>query len=185
MSALLLTVLLAADSGASLQERVTHRAGRLELAPSIAVSVNDPFFTRLGGTLRAAFHVTETFAVALRGGGFAAIPTDDLAVARRELGSVQRPLNAWLAMADVEWAPIYGKAAIEDAIIHFDVVAIAGLGVALARPAFDVGGAARVTLRQAVSLNVSLIDTAYVEPAGLQHALMLSLGLSVLLPLRS
>lgn len=187
MSALVIALLLAAepDAGASLQQRVAHRAHRFELAPSLAVSVNDPFFTRLGGALRAAFHLSETFTVAVRGAYFAAVPTDDVVVARSQLGAVQRPLATWLAMADAEWAPMYGKFVAADSIVHFDVFAVAGLGVAVGQPAFDLGGGVRLSLRDALSFNVALIDTAYLERAALVHALMLSAGFAVLLPFTS
>jgi outer membrane beta-barrel protein len=179
LTATLVLSTVAAAETVSIQQRPVFRRERIELSPSFGVSVSDPFYTRLGGSLRAAYWLAETLAVGVRGTFLSPLPGDDSKV-------VPAPRVHGVASADVEWAPFYGKLALWDSILYFDGYVLGGLGAAVAsdaRLAFELGGGVRVIVREAVALRLELVDFSYLESAALQNVVTVQAGLSVLLPL--
>ena len=113
-------------------------------------------------------------------------------------------------LGTVEWSPIYGKATIFNSIIHFDGFILGGLGAMWtdtsstplnsANPsqgsrgpaiAGELGIGLRFMTTDWLSVNLALIDTAYVDqPAGtnkgsIQNILAINAGISVFFPFRS
>jgi outer membrane beta-barrel protein len=190
------------DRVKSVQRKVYLKAGRFELAPFISVSVNDPFYTKWGESLRASYYLSDTLGIGIRGSRYDVLRTDDARVAKRTFQSRIFYSNPqWSALADVEWSPIYGKATIFNSIIHFDAYLLGGVGVvrtetsALAghgpNPAVDLGAGVRFMVLDYLAVSGTLINTTYVDqPAGTtqgttQNVMTLNTGISIFFPFHS
>jgi outer membrane beta-barrel protein len=140
------------DATGPLRERIRPvsgklftKAGRFELSPSASVSFRDAFFTKyvFGGAL--AFHLSDAFAVSLRGGyalntvsgaGQKCVvdpaegPVGCRAPTFAELDGLGEGQILLLGGADLQWAPIYGKLGLlAESFAHFDLYAIGGVSV--------------------------------------------------------
>jgi outer membrane beta-barrel protein len=188
------------DRVKSVQKKLYLKRYRFELAPYFMVSLNDPFNTKIGGALRAAFHLSDTLALSARGSLMKVTATEDLRVAKKVFNSqVYRSIPIWWVMGDFEWSPFYGKVAFMNTIIHVDGFITAGAGAVSTettaktgfKPAFDIGGGLRFVVRDWVAVNAALINTTYVEaPSGTTHdatqnALMVMVGMSIFIPFKS
>ena len=127
-------------------------------------------------------------------------PNDDVRTAKRNFQSrIFFSVPQWSTMGDLEWSPLYGKVAIFNSILHVDAYILGGAGVVHTEtsaqrglnPAVDLGLGMRFVVKDFVAVNVSLINTTYVDqPAGTtkgatQNLMMLGAGLSVFLPFQS
>jgi outer membrane beta-barrel protein len=113
-----------------------RKAGRLELTPLAQLSVNDAFFTKYFGGLKATYHLTEFWSV---GGSFAAGATAKTGSAvvcpanqgcqpasATELYQVPGRLRS-VAGLEVAWAPVYGKLnVLAEKVAHFDLSLVLG-----------------------------------------------------------
>ncbi len=193
------------DRVKSVQRKLYLKRGRFELAPAFSVNVNDAYYTKIGGQLRAAFYPADTLALAVRFGLIQTLPTDDVRTAKRNLSSrIFSSVPIWDAMADLEWSPLYGKVAIFNSILHFDGYVVGGGGVVFTetttanddtrnkvKPGFDLGIGLRFVTTDWLAVNVSLVNTSYVDTptgtnkAALQNMMMINLGVSIFFPLKS
>ena len=199
------------DRVKSIQRKVFLKTHRFELLPTIFVSVNDPYYSKWGGSLRGSFFLSDTLAIAVHASVFDLLPTDDVRLAKANFQSrIFFSVPKWSVLGAVEWSPIYGKATIFNSIIHFDGFILAGLGALWSDTSStpldskDPGGPKRgpniagefgIGLRfmttDWLSVNIALIDTAYVDqPAGtnkgaVQNVLALNAGFSLFFPFRS
>ncbi len=182
------------DRVRSVQRKELYKRGRLSITPQGSVSINDPFFTKAGGSLALAYHLTDAVGVGLRGGLLRALPAQDLQTARANVETaILADPPAWLAMAELEWSPLYGKLALGDSIHHFDGYLFAGGGVVATRTrnmAFEAGLGFRFGATSWLALNLSLQQTLYSSaPAGgtvaiLQSLVSVNAGLTLFLPFR-
>lgn len=199
------------DRVKSIQRKVFLKTHRFELLPTIFVSVNDPYYSKWGGALRGSFFLSDTLAVAVHASVYDLLPTDDVRTAKANFQSrIFYSVPKWSVLGAVEWSPIYGKATIFNSIIHFDGFIIAGLGALWSDTsstpldsknpggptrgphiAGEFGIGLRFMTTDWLSVNIALIDTAYVDqPAGtnkgaVQNILALNAGISVFFPFRS
>ncbi|MBK7861703.1 MAG: outer membrane beta-barrel domain-containing protein [Archangiaceae bacterium] len=188
------------DRVKSVQKKLYLKRYRFELAPYFMVSLNDPYYTKIGGAVRAAFHLSDTLALSARGSIMKVLSTEDVRVAKKVFNSqVYRSVPIWSVMGDFEWSPFYGKVAFGNTIVHLDGFVIAGGGAVATettpksgfKPAFDIGGGLRFVARDWVAVNASLINTTYVDnPAGTTHGatqnmLMMMVGMSIFIPFKS
>lgn len=180
------------DRVKSVQRKLYTKRGRFELAPAFVINVNDAYYTKLGGAIRAAFYPHDSLAISARFSLMQTTPTDDVKTAKRNLFSrIFFSVPIWSVMGDLEWSPLYGKVAFFNSILHLDGYLIGGGGVvytetsavalpgaapqadgtpAAARgvnPAFDLGIGLRFVVKDFIAVNVALINTAYVDtPTG-------------------
>ncbi|MEW5741070.1 MAG: outer membrane beta-barrel domain-containing protein [Myxococcota bacterium] len=193
------------DRVKSVQRKLYMKRGRFELAPYFAINVNDPFYTKLGGAIRAAFYPHDTLAVSVRFTLLNTLPTEDVRTAKRNFNSrIFYSVPFWTAMGDVEWSPIYGKVAIFNSILHFDGYLVGGAGIVFTettpaddplrsgvKPAFDMGVGFRFVTKDWLAVNVALINTAYVDvPTGsakgsTQNIMLVHAGVSIFFPFKS
>lgn len=199
------------DRVKSVQRKLYVKRGRFELAPSIAININDPYYTKFGGSIRAAFHFADNLAVSARFTLMQTLPTDDVIVAKKNLqAQIFYSVPYWSAMADFEWSPFYGKVSFLNSILHLDAYVVAGGGVVYAqtsaarldngspdpsrsglKPAFDLGLGLRFVAKDFLAVNVALVNTTYVDvPIGTpkavtQNMMMLMAGVSIFLPFKS
>lgn len=190
------------DRVKSVQRKVYLKKNRFELAPSITLSVNDPYYTKLGTSVRGAYYLADTLALAVRGSLMQVLPTDDVRIAKATFQSrIFYSVPQWSVMGDVEWSPLYGKVAFLNDILHFDAYLLGGLGVvntesSTARnagflPAADLGLGMRFVARDFIAVNVALINTSYVDipsftsKGATQNLMTLNAGISIFFPLKS
>ena len=192
----------AEDRVKSVQRKVYLKKHRFELAPYVAVSLNDAYYSKFGLALRGAYYLSDTLALSARFTSMQVIATSDAPIAKSTFQSRIFPsYPEWSLMGDAEWSPIYGKISIFNSILHIDAYIVGGLGVVRTQtsaapgrgpnPAGDLGFGMRFVARDWLAVNVALIDTAYFDtPAGttkgeLQNMLMLNAGLSLFFPFKS
>lgn len=188
------------DRVKSVQRKVYLKNNRFELTPMVSVSVNDAYYWKLGGTLKAAYFLADTLAVAARGSLMQVVPSDEVSAAKRVHQSrIFHSVPQWSAMGDVEWSPLYGKVAFLNSILHFDGYLLGGVGVMKTetsatrglKPAVDLGVGMRFVAKDYLAVNVALINTTYVDqPLGTtkgatQNLMTLNAGISLFLPLQS
>lgn len=197
------------DRVKSVQRKVYLKRGRFELTPMFQVSVNDPYYFKLGGSLRLGYYLADTLAISVRGSLYSVQADDSARVARRIFASqLYYSVPQWSAMADVEWSPVYGKVAFMNDILHFDAYLLGGLGVVNTKtsstivdtvtnarrgpsPGADIGIGARFVARDFLAVNIALINTTYVDqPIGttkgaIQNLMTLNAGVSIFLPFTS
>lgn len=190
------------DRVKSVQRKVYRKKGRFELTPLVSVSVNDPFYSKVGASLRGAWYLADTLAIAGRASVMQVVPSDDVRTAKRTFNSkIYNSVPEWSAMGDVEWSPLYGKVAFLNSILHFDGYLLAGAGVVRTEtsslpdrglnPAADLGLGMRFVAKDYLAVNVALINTSYVDqPLGsskgaIQNMMTLNAGISLFLPFSS
>jgi outer membrane beta-barrel protein len=195
----------------SIQKKVFLKAHRFELAPSIFVSVNDPYYSKWGIGLRGTYFLADTLGIAVHGSWYQLVTTDNVNIAKANFQSrIYYSVPQWSLLGDVEWSPIYGKASIFNSIFHFDFYLLAGLGAVWtetsATPvdslqpngpkrgpsmAGEIGIGMRFIVLDWLSINVALIDTSYVDtPAGtslgaIQNLFTINAGVSFFFPFKS
>jgi outer membrane beta-barrel protein len=201
----------ASDRVKSVQRKLYIKRGRFELAPSFVINVNDPYYTKVGASLRAAFYPADSFAIALRGTYLATLPSDDVRIAKISLQSrIFFSVPVFSVMADFEWSPLYGKVAFFNSILHVDGYLIGGGGIVYTttsslnrdaslgasptpavNPAFDLGIGLRFVARDFLAINLALINTAYQDiPVGttkgsLQNLMTIQIGFALFVPFKS
>ena len=128
------------DGGApqkTLAERipsVTRRAfvkqGRLEVFPTVSLSLNDPFYDHVIGTLGISYHVLESLSIGVAGDYYESLASK-VPVTGKVGGfqlDVNRPLYA--GRLEAAWSPFYGKVSLfAENVLHFDFYVIAGGGM--------------------------------------------------------
>ena len=169
------------DRVKSVQRKVYLKKNRFELAPFITLSVNDPYYTKIGTAVRGAYYLADTLAVAARVSLMQVLPEDDVRIAQRTFQSrIFYSVPQWSAMGDVEWSPLYGKVAFLNSILHFDAYLLGGMGVVNTEVskldgrgpslAADLGVGLRFVAQDFLAVNVALVNTAYVDqPLGTEQ----------------
>lgn len=197
------------DRVKSVQRKVYLKKGRFELTPMFQISVNDPYYFKLAGSLRLGYYLADTLAISVRGSIFNVQADDSARVARKVFNSqLFYSVPQWSAMADLEWSPVYGKVAFMNDILHFDAYLLGGVGAVNTEasativntatgakrgvsPGADLGIGARFVARDFLAVNIALINTTYVDqPAGtskgaIQNLMTLNAGVSIFLPFTS
>lgn len=190
------------DRVKSVQRKVYLKKGRFEVTPLVTLSVNDPYYTKLGAAVRGAYYLADTLAVSGRFSAMQVLPEDDVRIAKRTFQSrIFYSVPQWSAMGDVEWSPLYGKVAFLNDILHFDAYLLGGMGVVNTQmskvdnrgPSFaaDLGAGLRFVARDYLAVNVALINTTYVDQplntskGATQNLMTLNAGISFFFPMKS
>jgi outer membrane beta-barrel protein len=175
------------DKVKAVQRKGFLKRGRFEVAPVLAVTVNDAFYQKFGGGLRLAYHLHDSFALALRGVTYrkpelssprswqpAPIRTDNAREGKIAFGGQLLSSQIYdQLMLDGVWSPVYGKVSFrEKHIVHFDLFLAAGFGLvwsATTEPprndpphlATDFGGGIRFYPKDWLALEAGLMATLY------------------------
>jgi outer membrane beta-barrel protein len=189
------------DKVKAVQRKGFLKRGRFEVAPIFALTVNDAFYQKIGGGLRLAYSLQDSFAVAVRGSYYTPLRTDNVLEGKIALSS--QLLTSQLygqAMLDGVWSPIYGKASfLSDSIVHFDVFLSAGFGAVWSatslaprsegpHPAAEVGGGVRFYPYEWMAFELGLLATFYPDqpvtsvPATIQKVFVANVGFSFFFP---
>jgi outer membrane beta-barrel protein len=190
------------DRVKAVQRKGFIKRGRFELAPTLALSVNDAFYQKLGGGLRLAYSLQDSFALAVRGTYYTPFRTD--AVREGKIAFYSQLLTSQLygqAMVDGVWSPVYGKASfLATSIVHFDVFLAAGFGAVWTatsqKPrnqgphlAAELGGGIRFYPKEWMAFELGMMATFYPDqpnpavPATVQTVFVANVGVSFFLPL--
>lgn len=190
------------DRVKSVQRKVYLKKNRFELAPFVTLSVNDPYYTKVGTAVRGAYYLADTLAIAARVSLMQVLPEDDVRIAKRTFQSrIFYSVPQWSAMGDVEWSPLYGKVAFLNSILHFDAYLLGGMGVVNTEVsrvdnrgpslAADLGIGLRFVALDFLAVNVALINTSYVDQplntskGATQNLMTINAGISIFFPLKS
>jgi len=179
----------------TIQPKTFMKLHRYEVGPSIGFVANDPFLNRyiFGGVFD--YHVTEIFAIEAQV-GYAPILGDGgcddpdwkpLSCQLLEKNSVSPDISRLTAHGSLglQFAPIYGKTAVGDKIIAFDIygtfgagftntvddlVALQAVGVEEAEltedqihPTTTIGGGARIAFSELMALRTEVKSMTYIE----------------------
>jgi outer membrane beta-barrel protein len=201
------------DRVKAVQRKGFLKRHRFELTPLFAATVNDAFYQKVGGGLRAAFNLGDTFAIAARG---ALYQSETLRLSPFRTDNVREGKVAFqsqllssqiyrLAMVDGIWSPVYGKVAwLDRTIVHFDLFLTAGFGAVWSATSFDsggrkglgphvaadLGGGIRFYPLEWMALEAGMMLTLYPDqpmetvPGTVQKVLAANLGVSFFFPWR-
>ncbi len=190
------------DRVKAVQRKGFLKRGRFEIAPILALSINDAFYQKVGGGLRLAYSLQDSFAIAARGSYYTPLRTDNVREGKQAFQS--QLLTSQLygqAMLDGVWSPVYGKASfLADAIVHFDLYLSAGFGLVWSatsepprnegpHPAAELGGGVRFYPREWMAFELGLMATFYPDqpilsvPATMQTVFVANVGVSFFFPM--
>jgi outer membrane beta-barrel protein len=185
----------------AVQRKGFLKRGRFEVAPILSLSLNDAFYQKIGGGLRLAYSLQDSFAVAVRGSYYTPFRTDN--VLEGKIGLSSQLLSSQLygqVMLDGVWSPVYGKASfLADSIVHFDLFLAGGFGAVWSatslaprnegpHPAAEVGGGIRFYPREWMAFELGLMATFYPDqpvvsvPATVQTVFVANVGISFFFP---
>jgi outer membrane beta-barrel protein len=196
------------DKVKAVQRKGFMKRGRFEVTPMLSVSVNDAFNQKLGAGLRLAYHLHDSFAVALRGACYydqwrcgTSLRSDNVREGKLAFQSqilASQPYGQ--LMLDGIWSPVYGKAAfLGQSIIHFDLFLSAGFGLIWTATsmeprnegphvATDLGGGVRFYPREWLAFELGLMATLYPDqpqesvPGTIQKVFAANVGFSFFFP---
>ena len=164
------------------------KAGKLELTPNGAISLNDAFFTKYMGGLKLDYHLSEYFSLGATGlfgttsttGSTSVCPTNEPChpASQDQLNRVPGEIK-WIVGAQIAFAPVYGKLNLfAEKAVHFDLSVLGGVDlvryrdVLLAAPAGTAAGeasavgghvgiGARLFLARFAALRLEVKDLVY------------------------
>jgi len=188
------------DKVKAVQRKHFLKRRRFEITPAFAISLNDAFYTKVGGGVMATYHLGDSLGVMAHYSHFGIVETDNVRIAKRELRSLllSSKLN-WNAGLGLVWTPIYGKLSWFNSIVHYDLFLLTGLGVAHSQtsgapvndglhPAVDVGVGQRFALTDWMAADFWVKGLLYADRpqdrqiSEIQKVLTLNVGLSFWLP---
>lgn len=189
------------DKVKAVQRKGFLKRGRFEATPLFAVQLNDAFYQKFGAGLRLAYHLQDSFGVAVRGTYYEPWRTDNVRSGKIAFGSQLLVSQVYgQAMLDGMWSPIYGKSAfLGKNIVHFDLFLLAGAGLVWSATsgeprnegphlATDVGGGLRFYPKSWLAVELGLTGTFYPDqpidsvPGTIQKVLAANVGFSFFLP---
>ncbi len=197
-----------ADRVKSVERKVFLKKKRVEIFPHLALDLNDPFYQHIiiGGSL--AYHLADSFALEVRGGGtVASIQQNAIRFVRKETGSLLEgaPEFRFHGDLDMVWAPLYGKISLfGESILHFDTFITGGGGVFVtssktraieggpleenfaANPSLNIGLGQRYFINEWLTARIELRNYVFVttgnSESDLQNLMVLGFSISGFLP---
>ncbi len=125
--------------------RFFQKVGRVEVAPTLGLTLNDPFFDGMPIGGRVAYHIFEEFAVGVSGEYYLNFASPVLVTGGGNVADVDFNRTSFAARLDLMWAPIYGKLSLmAETVVRFDTYLSFSAGVVGptdTAPEFAFGGA--------------------------------------------
>ncbi len=189
-------VFTAIDRVKVVQRKLIIKKGRFEVAPAFSISVNDPFFMKVGGGVSAVYWAADTLGVFADAFYLQTLETENVTLARQALiANLLESRLRLLTAVGCQWSPIYGKVAwFNRDIIHFDFFFSGGFGIATTSTgthlATTVGVGQRYLVNRWLALFFKVENRLFPELypirgghiSSLSNVLTLSLGASVYFP---
>lgn len=188
------------DRVKAVQRKHFLKRRRLEVVPTFAMSLNDAFYSKVGGGIALNYHLVDSLALSLHYEKFGIVQSESVRIAKRELQSLLLSSKLdWTAGVDFMWTPIYGKLAWFNTIVHYDLFLITGVGAAWsqtsgdpvgdgAHPAVNVGVGQRFSLSDWMAFEFWVKQLLYADRpqdrqiSEIQKVLTLNVGLSFWIP---
>ncbi len=182
----------------SIQRKSFLKKGRWELTPLAFLSLNDPFYQKVGVGAGAAVHFAEGLGLEIEGTYLGTVQTDMVGFfqrANRALPKVSR--LRFYGLTNLMWSPLYGKVSwFTDEIASFDFYLMGGFGVGSSETGMklvsNLGCGIRYFLNSWLVLKVEARDLLYNETMRLdmerqdftdiQSHFFLGVGVSFFLP---
>ena len=182
----------------SIQRKSFLKKGRWELTPLVFLSLNDPFYQKVGVGAAGAVHFAEGLGLELEATYLGTVQTDMVGFfqrANRALPKVSR--LRFYGLSNLMWSPLYGKVSwFTDEIVSFDFYLMAGFGAGSSETGMklvsNLGAGIRYFLNSWLVLKVEVRDLFYNETLRLdmertdftdiQSHLFLGVGVSFFLP---
>ncbi len=174
--------------------RVASTAQRFELAPSLGLSLRDPFFTTALPGLAARYHLSEAWSLGA-GGEYDWAAANALEISGAPASLLQPPGRLAAALrGEVSFKPLYGKwSLISAAVAHVDAYLTVGGGVGLLQRGgftydLTVAIGQRFYLRPDLALRLEAREEFFAlargrgGPRRLQEVFSVAVGLSFLWP---
>ncbi|MBI3073937.1 MAG: outer membrane beta-barrel domain-containing protein [Deltaproteobacteria bacterium] len=187
----------AEDTVRVIQPKPFVRQGRFAIAPMLGLSLNDPYIQHVFVGASATYHITELFAVGATA-DYALSATTKLTDALLEKLNVRTALSPidFMAAANFEYTPIYGKFALVNRVaIHWDVGVSLGLGAIRTTATgyhfmAQLGAALRFHLTRWLTLSFEVRDHLFSESltvsgqaaGGFAQTFVFRTGLGVFMP---
>ncbi len=181
-----------ADRVKSVQPESFRLAHRLSFTLDGTASFNDAFFQKWGGGGQIAFAISDPFSLVAHFDYYGDQETDNVVTAKEVLSSqFYATRMRYLGGLDLAWTPMYGKLAVANSILHFDLYVLAGLDGAGGEqgllPAGDVGVGERLFFTDWFSAGIEAryvfyVDHATGEPGMLERPLLASAVATFWLP---
>lgn len=168
----------------AVQQIYALRINRVELMPSLAQSLNDPFVSHTGVGLALNYWFTNVLAVGLNFNWYDGLESEsDLNFFVRRSTRLAVPVNGFQFLANLNftYVPIYGKFAMfNEFIFQYDAYIVGGIGLMRTRPipvvdpvvrrfdfgeriSFNVGIGLRVFVTRWLAVFAELRDYMYLE----------------------
>lgn len=168
----------------AVQQIYALRINRVELMPSIAQSMNDPFISHTGVSLGLNYWFTNVLAVGLNFIWYEGLESEsDLNFFVRRSTRLAVPVNGYQFLANLNftYVPVYGKFAMfNEFIFQYDAYIVGGIGLMRTRPipvidpvvrefdfgeriSFNVGIGLRVFITRWLAVFAELRDYMYLE----------------------
>lgn len=188
------------DRVKAVQRKHFLKKGRLEVVPTFAMSLNDAFYTKLGGGIAVNYHLADSIALSFHYQQFGIAQSENVRIAKRELQSLLLSSKLdWNAGVDFLWTPIYGKLSWFNTIVQYDLFLISGVGAAWsqtsgdpvgdgAHPAVNVGLGQRFSVSDWMAFEFWVKQLLYADRpqdrqiSEIQKVLTLNVGLSFWIP---
>lgn len=190
------------DKVKAVQRKGFMKRGRFEVAPMLALSVNDAYYQKFGGALRLAYNLQDSFALAVRGAYYGdPYRTDNVREGKVAFSSQLLSSQPYgQVMLDGIWSPVYGKAAfLRNTIVHFDLFLTGGFGLVWSATSFeprnegphlatDLGGGIRFYPKEWLAFEMGLTATLYPDqpnravPGTIQSVITANVGFSFFFP---
>lgn len=192
----------------TLQQKEFMKIGRYEVSPQIGFVTNDPFINRYLAGVGLTYHVTEVFGVEFNGTVSPLGNQKPITQQIIEENNVTPDISEiqWFGSMTFDYSPIYGKVAVGQQIIMFDLFGAFGGGVVNTRddlealskttdadalatesqlhPSLNYGGGLRVVFSKAFALRLegrglSFIEVVESDNLEMKNNFMLLTGASI------
>jgi outer membrane beta-barrel protein len=180
----------------SVTRRSFVKRGRVEVFPTLSLSLNDPFYDHVIGSVGISYHVLESLSIGLTGEYVQSVDSGVPVVRAGPAPTVDVDHARYGGRLDVAWSPFYGKVSLmAESVLHFDVYLVGGVGmVGREKNGMGIAGMLGVGehlfFNRWVGLRVELQDQMFnlarnpAKPTEekLQHLLTAVVGVSFFLP---
>lgn len=186
-----------ADRIPSVTRRTFRKEGRLQIAPTLGLSLNDPFYDHILVGAGLHYHVLESLSIGAS--GYYSVALENEVGVAGGVGDFTTEFDraAYGGFLELAWAPFYGKLSLfAETVLHFDTfVAVGGGVVGLDQGDPAIAGtvaigqhyfmndwlAFRIELRDQI---FTMARTADVDPNddSLQNLLTFTMGLAFYVP---
>jgi outer membrane beta-barrel protein len=114
----------------SVTRRSFAKQGRVEVFPTVSLSLNDPFYDHVIGTLGIGYHVLESLSIGLAGDFYGSLSTSVPVVGKVGPTTVTVDRPKYAGRLELAWSPFYGKVSLfAENVLHFDIYLLAGGGM--------------------------------------------------------